>query len=121
VVPIRAVMVAMPPVVVDIIMKLAVGRVALEVVANCDDRHSLSRHLKGLHPDLVFIRLRGNEADCVIRSILMRVPAARVIAFSTDGRTVLGCYEFRLHKTGLCDVSPNELIDLIGTAPLASG
>jgi len=43
----------------------------------------------------------------------MRMPRAKFIAFSSDGREACG-YELRTQRLPLTDVSPNTLIDFIG-------
>jgi chemotaxis response regulator CheB len=109
---IRTVMVTTPAMLRDLIKRLAVGRVELDVVAEFNVRRALARRLTTIRPDLVVIGLRRNETDAVIRTLLARMPATKFIGFSSNGRTTLG-YELRLYQTELGDASPDVLIDFI--------
>jgi DNA-binding NarL/FixJ family response regulator len=109
---IRTVMVTTPAMLRDLIKRLAVGRVELDVVAEFSARRALARRLKTIRPDLVVIGLRGDESDALIRRLLMLVPATKFIAFSSSGRSALG-FELRLYQTDLSDASPDALLDFI--------
>jgi hypothetical protein len=83
---IRTVIVTTPAMLRDLIKRLALGRVDLEIVAEFTARHALARRLSKIRPDLLIIGLRGNEDDAVIRNLLAAIPTAKVIAFPASGR-----------------------------------
>jgi chemotaxis response regulator CheB len=109
---IRTVMVTTPAMLRDIIKKLAVSRVELDVVAEFRARRALVRRLSAIQPDLVVIGLRRGEPDALIHRLIMVVPATKFIALSGDGSTALG-FELRLYETDLGDVSPDTFMDFI--------
>jgi hypothetical protein len=109
---IRTVMVTTPAMLRDIIKRLAVGRVELDVIAEFRARHALVRRLTAIQPDLVVVGLRRGEPDAVIHRLIMVVPATKFIAFSGDGSTALG-FELRLYQTDLGEVSPDAFMDFI--------
>ena len=113
---IRTVTVTAPALLTDLIDRLAAGHVELDIVAQLDGRHALGRRLQRLHPDLVIIGLQRNETDCLARTLLMQLPVRKCIAFSHDGRSIVG-YELQVHRVVLTDYSPQGVVDFIGAAP----
>lgn len=109
---IRTVVVTMPAMLRDLIKRLALGRVELEIVAEFKARHGLARRLGEIRPDLVVIGLRGSEDDAVIRNLLAVVPTAKIIAFPASGRAARG-FELRLYHTELGEAPPEGLVDFI--------
>jgi hypothetical protein len=96
----------------DLVKTLALGRVELDVVAELRTRQALARRLPALRPDLVIIGLHPSESDSIVRTLLMRTPKAKFIAFSADGRTVIG-YELQLYKAALSEMSPDGFIGFV--------
>ena len=117
---IRTVIVTTPAMLSDLVKGLALGRVELDVVAELGTRQALARRLPALRPDLVVIGLRHSESDNIVTTLLMRMPKAKFIVFSADGRTVIG-YELRLNKAALCELSPDGFIGFVrpDRAPIA--
>lgn len=111
---IRTVMVTTPGVLRDLIKRLAVDRVELEVVAEFAARRGLARRLKAMRPSLVVMGLRRNETTATIRALLVQVPDAKFVTFSSNGRSTLG-FELRLYETDLGNTSPNALTEFINT------
>ncbi len=114
---IRTVMVTTPALLGDLIRRLAVGRIELDLTGQLSGRRALAARLKRLRPHLVIIGLRENETDTVIRALLMQLPGSKFIAVSSAGRSIVG-YELRGNRTNLSnlsDLSPDGLIDFIGT------
>jgi len=109
---IRTVVVTTPAMLRDMIKRLAVGRVDLEIIAEFKARHALARRLGKIRPDLVVIGLRGNENDAVIGNLLAVIPTAKIIAFPASGRAARG-FELRLYHTDLGDAPPEGLVDFI--------
>jgi hypothetical protein len=105
-------MVTTPPMLRDIVKRVAAGRVELDVVAEFNARHVLARRLMSIQPDLVVIGLRPGEPDAVIRRLIMIVPGTKFIVFSGDGRTAFG-FELRLYQTDLSDTSPDTFAGFI--------
>ena len=109
---IRTVVVTMPAMLRDLIKRLALGRVELEIVGEFKARHALMRRLGKIRPDLVVIGLRRNEGDAVIRTLLGAIPTAKIIAFPASGRAASG-FELRLYHTDLGDAPPEGLAEFI--------
>lgn len=118
---IRTVIVTIPVMLRDLITRLTLGKVQLDIVAELGDRRALSHQLSELRPDLVVIGLRAHESDALIRKLIRLVPTARFIVFTAGGRTAQG-FELRLFCTQLTDMPPAELVDFIrGAAPRDGG
>jgi hypothetical protein len=109
---IRTVMVTTPAMLSDLVKRLAQGRVELDVLAELGGRQAIARRLRQLRPDLVIIGLRRSETAAVITTLLMLLPKTKFLAFSEDGRSIVG-YELRLCRTRLSDSSPEALIRFI--------
>src|SRR5262245_8902603 len=106
-------MVTVPGLLGDLIKRLAVGRIELDIVAHLNARRALSKRLQRLCPDLVIIGLRENETDTEIGALLAELPSSKFIALSSDGRSIMG-YELRLSQIKLSDLSPEVLVNFIG-------
>jgi DNA-binding NarL/FixJ family response regulator len=110
---IRTVMVTTPALLGDLIRRLAVGHVELDIVAELSGRRALAKQLQQLRPHLVIIGLRENETDALIRALLAQLPSSKFIALTSDGRSIVG-YELRLNRISLSNSSPDDLIDFVG-------
>ena len=110
---IQAAFLTTPAMLGDLIKALARGRIEFEVVAKFDERRGWARKLRSARPNLVVVGLRENENSTAVFPMLMRVPRAKFIAFSNDGREAFG-FELRIQQMPLSDLSPNTLIDFIG-------
>jgi hypothetical protein len=110
---IRTVMVTTPALLGDLIKRLAVGRVKLDIVAQLSERRGLAQRLQRLRPHLIIIGLREGETDAEIRGLLLRLPSSKFIALGDDGCSITG-YELRLNRISLADFSPEAFIDFIG-------
>ena len=106
-------MVTTPALFGDLIERLAIGRVDLDIVGQLNGRGMLAQRLQRLRPQLVIIGLRQNETAALIRALLTQLPGSKFIALSHDGRSIAG-YELRLNRTPLSDRSPEGVIDFIG-------
>ena len=60
---IRAAVVTVPPLLVDIIKTLLAEHVIVDVVARLDDRKEVEKQLRLSSPDLIIIGLRKGETD----------------------------------------------------------
>jgi DNA-binding NarL/FixJ family response regulator len=109
---IRTVVVTMSPLLSDIIKQLLIHQTVLDVIAEFDTRDALEERLRNTAPNLILIGLRPGEGDGIGLSFLALVPAAKVIAFSSDGRHAY-LHEMRAHRAALIEVSPQALIDAI--------
>jgi DNA-binding NarL/FixJ family response regulator len=116
---IRTAMVTTPALLRDLIRQLMASRVELDVVAELTERRELPRRLEAIHPDLVIIGLRRSESTVLIHSLLLRVPAAKFITLSSDGRSALG-FELRLYQTDLGDASADRLSEFVASRARAS-
>jgi hypothetical protein len=106
-------MVTTPALLSDVIGRLTVGHIELDLVGRLSGRRALIWRLNRLHPDLVIIGLRATEGEAFILSLLMELPHTKLIAILPDGRSMVG-YELRLSHVELSALSPCELIDFIG-------
>jgi hypothetical protein len=107
-------MVTTPAILTDLIEQLSLGRLELNVIAKLGGRRDLANRLQQLGPDLVVIGLRRAESDAVVTALLDRLPKAKFVVFSHDGRNVVG-YELRVKKFHLSDFSPDALMDFVGS------
>jgi DNA-binding NarL/FixJ family response regulator len=105
-------MVTTPALLRDVIKQLITSRVELDVVAELTERRELPQRLEAIRPDLVIIGLRRSESIVLIHTLLLRVPAAKFIALSSDGRSAFG-FELRLYQTNLGDASPDRLSEFV--------
>ena len=109
---IRTVMIAIPPILRDIVVELMVQRVTLEIVGEFDAHDELSERLQRLGPDLVLISLRGGGGDDIGAELAKLLPSARIIVFASDARDAF-LYRAQRQRTALPDISPQTLIDAI--------
>jgi DNA-binding NarL/FixJ family response regulator len=109
---IRTVVIAMPPIFRDLITELIGGRGTIDVVGEFDARGGLEEQLRQLAPDLILIKLRGNEGDEIGAELARTLPGAKVVAFSSDARDAV-VYRMPTQRTALLNVSPRILIDAI--------
>jgi DNA-binding NarL/FixJ family response regulator len=104
-----AVFVTISPLLSDIITEVMSQQVNLNIIAQFDERDPIFNRLPALATDLVVIGLRAGETDEIAAIVLKVVPAAKVIAISSDGRNAY-LHEMRPHRGLMVDFSPNELI-----------
>ena len=109
---IRTVMVTTPAMLSDLIKRLALGRVELDVVAELGGRQGLARRLRQLRPDLVVVGLRRSETGAVITALLPLLPKTKFIVLSQNGHCIVG-YQLRFTRTRLADLSPEAFIRFI--------
>jgi hypothetical protein len=112
---IRTVLVTTPVLLHDLIERLAIGRVEIDIVAQLDGRRALAERLAPLRPQLIVIGLRENETERLIHGLLMQLPQARVITLSHDGRSMVG-YDLQMHRTALSGRSVQDVFDFIDPA-----
>jgi DNA-binding NarL/FixJ family response regulator len=82
----RAAFVSMPPVIADIMRNALKARVPLIKLVELSDRSALAGWRTRHPPDIICVGLAASEGMALPRALLERFPAARVIAFSDDGR-----------------------------------
>ncbi|MGO9428646.1 hypothetical protein [Rhodoblastus sp.] len=111
---VRTVMVGVPAMMSDLIKRLAVGRVQLDIVSEIPDVRAIARRLATLRPALIVIGVEDAERDDKVRALLGRLPAARVIAVASDGR--MTGYELCVRRTKLSELSTEGLIAFIREA-----
>lgn len=117
----RGVFVTVSTLLTDIIKEVVSSRVTLDVVAEFGERQSLGERLPALAPDIVLIGLYPGETDAIGPTLLRIVPAAKVIAISSDGRHAY-LHEMRGRRARLFDFSPSALIAaILGADPSSSG
>lgn len=109
---IRTVTVTMAPMFRDLIRELMASRGNLDVIGELVTRDTLDEQLRALAPDLILIGLGRNEGDEIGLSLVRRLPNAKVIAFSSDGRHAF-VHRMQPRRTVLDDVSPQVLIESI--------
>lgn len=109
---IRTVMITVPRIFRDLTMELMVGRGDLKVVAEFDAREGLEERLRLLAPELIFVGLGRNEGDEVGLSLVRLLPAAKIIAFSSDRRHAF-VHRMTPQRTEFLDISAQMLIEAI--------
>jgi chemotaxis response regulator CheB len=112
----RVVAVTMSPLLRDVVTTLLTDHVAVELVAAFDQRADSGRRLEDIDPNLILIGLRPGESDDIASDLLTRIPSAKVVAFSHDGRDV-SVHEMRRHRQTLPDVSPQGVVEAILGGP----
>lgn len=105
----RAVFVTMPPLLSDIVGDCLSEKVGLDLVEQIGDREMLAELLPRLQPDLVVIGLSSGERDDIGRFVLQVVPAAKVLAISSNGRDAY-LHQMGLQRRLLLDFSPANLL-----------
>ena len=109
----------MSPLLADIIKQLITGHIPLDVLAHFKHRTLLEKELLRIGPDLVLVGLRLGETDQIGSRLLKLVPAAKVIAFSSDARHAY-LHDMRPNRAAIIDVSPRALIEAIRGPATAS-
>ena len=109
---IQTVMVAVPPLLRDLIQRLVEGRVELDVVAELDHIGALLSQRQHIRPELVVVGAQRQESNDDIAAMLAQLPAAKVIAFSADWREISG-YCGTLHQLTVADASPQSFVELL--------
>jgi hypothetical protein len=109
---IKTVMVAVPPLLRDLIQCLAEGRVELDLIAELDHGGALLSQLQHIQPGLVVVGPHRQGSDEDIAAILAQFPATRVIRFSAGLREISG-YCLQRHQVTLTDASPQSLLELL--------
>jgi chemotaxis response regulator CheB len=102
----------MSPLIADIFREIFSGEVAIDIVAELRNRRRLESRLRAIQPDLVLIGLRRNEPDAIALALLMALPSAKIIAFSSDAR-LAHVHQMRPHRTELLNVSKKTLLGLL--------
>jgi len=105
---IRTALVALSPLISDIIAQAIKPEIKLDVVAEFNSGDVLKEQLRLTAPELILIGLQAGETDAVAATALAAAPEAKVIAFSADCRHAY-LYEMRPHQMELIDVTPAEL------------
>src|SRR6516164_110098 len=84
---IRTVVITLPMMIGDIVKELLINDVELDIVGRFDSRERIEDMLRAILPDLVLVGLSPGESGISTQSFLAVVPNAKVIAFSSDGRS----------------------------------
>ena len=112
----RVVAVTMSPLLRDVVTALLTDHVTVDVVAAFDTRAEGERRLEDIDPNLILIGLQPGESDEIASRLLTRLPGAKVVAFSHDGRNVC-VHEMRRHRQLLPGVSPQAVVEAILGGP----
>jgi DNA-binding NarL/FixJ family response regulator len=111
---IRTVVITLPMMIGDIVKELLIDDVELDIVGRFDSRERIEDMLRAVLPDLVLVGLSPGESGISTQSFLAVVPNAKVIAFSSDGRSAY------VSQTGgswthLRDFGPDAITKVIRT------
>ena len=111
---IRTVVITLPMMIGDIVKELLIDDVELDIVGRFDSRERIEDMLRAILPDLVLVGLSPGESGISTQSFLAVVPNAKVIAFSSDGRSAY------VSQTGgswthLRDFGPDAITKVIRT------
>jgi DNA-binding NarL/FixJ family response regulator len=114
----RLVTISLPPLLRDIITALVQDHAPVTILAQFTSRRAAVR-LALLAPDVVIVGLRLGESDAIGRKYLAQIPAAKIVAISSDGRNAF-VHEAPSRRTVLRGVSPQALVDaLVDSKPQA--
>jgi DNA-binding NarL/FixJ family response regulator len=108
----RVVAVTVGPLLRDIITTLLSDHVAVKIIAVLDTRAECEKAIEDIDPDLILIGLQPGEPDEIAPILLRRLPSARVVAVSDEGRRVY-VHRMRRHRKILQDASPQEVVEAI--------
>jgi DNA-binding NarL/FixJ family response regulator len=84
---IRTVVITLPMLISDIVKQLLIDDAKLDIVGRFDSRELIEAELRAISPELVLVGLGPEEPGMTGLSFLAVVPSAKVIAFSSDGRS----------------------------------
>jgi DNA-binding NarL/FixJ family response regulator len=96
----------------DIVEQLVIDDVELDIVGRFDNRERIEDILRVASPELVLIGLSPDESGVTGLFFLTVVPDAKVIAFSSDGRSAY-VSQRGASWTHLPDVSPDAITSVI--------
>src|SRR6266481_2366534 len=113
---IRAVVVTLSPILVDLVTTLLSGRAELDVVARFDSHDGIETQLAAASPDLILYGLQNGESDNIAAPLLALLPSSKIIVFSSDGRNAY-VYTMRPNRKALLDLSPRALVRAILAGP----
>jgi hypothetical protein len=113
---IRAVVVTLSPILVDLVTTLLSGRAVLDVVARFDSHDGIETQLTAVSPDLILYGLQNGESDNIARPLLALLPSSKIIVFSSDARNAY-VYAMRPNREALVDFSPRALVRAILAGP----
>lgn len=114
VVRVRVLLVAMPPMLKDIMQALSAEHPALEVVEQLGAEADLAAALTEYRPDVIVTCAGKSEVDELHRLLFAR-PRLRVLVVSRDGREAY-VHTLVPNRVVLHDVSAHEILDaLLGT------
>jgi chemotaxis response regulator CheB len=116
---IRTALVALSPLLSDIITQAIKPEIELDVVADFPSGDLLKEQLRLIAPELILIGLQAGDTAAIAATALAAAPAARVIAFSADCRHAY-LHEMRPYQMMLIDVTPAALAGAILGQPLAA-
>jgi DNA-binding NarL/FixJ family response regulator len=98
----------------DIVEQLVIDDVALDIAARFDTRELIEDKLRAILPDLVLVGLSPGESEKIGLSLSAVVPDAKVIVFSSDGRSAYVSAK-GTSWTHLTDFSPDAITSVIRT------
>jgi chemotaxis response regulator CheB len=110
---IRTVIVALSPLLAEIIRRMTETRVPLDVVATLQTRELMLQHLQLLSPALILLGLDRGEDDAVAAMLAGMLAGVRVLAFASDARRI-SVHEAGKPQRGFADASAEELMAVIG-------
>jgi chemotaxis response regulator CheB len=116
---IRTALVALSPLLSDIITQAIKPEIELDVVADFPSGDLLKEQLRLIAPELILIGLQAGDTAAIAATALAAAPAARVIAFSADCRHAY-LHEMRPSQMVLIDVTPAALAGAILGQQLAA-
>jgi DNA-binding NarL/FixJ family response regulator len=109
---IRTVVITLPMLISDIVNQLLIDDVKLDIVARLDSRELIEDMLRAVSPEFVLVGLGPDEPGVTGLSFLTAAPAAKVIAFSSDGHSAYVSQRGG-SWTHLPDVSPDAITSVI--------
>jgi hypothetical protein len=104
----RAVLVAVPPLLADLTRHVLTSRLGLSIIADIADLETAAEHLRDLAPDVVIVGPAANTRGLNAAQVRLMLPHAQVLALSADFSQVLGPGE-----ADVSEFTPQNLADCL--------
>jgi hypothetical protein len=105
---IRTVLIGMSPILRDIVKRSVCNYATLDIVDELMDCDAIEDRLCCIAPELVLIGLHRGDRDDIGQKLLMVVPTAKVIVFSSD-ISYAYLHQMRPYRVAMLDISPEKL------------
>jgi chemotaxis response regulator CheB len=105
---VRTLVVTVSPLLTELVIGMLQPHFALDIVGALKTRDGLTEKLRAVAPDLVLLGLLATETDDFVRSLLVTIPLAQVLALPSNGQHAW-LYEMRPRRTVVTNLSAAAL------------